>query len=215
MWKYPSRQLLFKEPEVRFTFLNNKKKTQSLFIHQQKEPLEATIPTFFVCSHLAPFLFYLLIQPDLERNNMVYHSRYLCTTVSPCAFGWVAPVPFPLACSLSRKWKIRRIREIFWLPGRPIKEQLQQHQGPTWGGEWQQEYVFLQWWSLPCPHPHPRACPIFCATVFKSILLCCCNFFFAPFSSLEFAHWGPTHKTAALWEGGGVFDVKAKVVWRD
>lgn len=68
---------------------------------------------------------------------------------------------------------------------------------------------------LPCPHPHPRARPIFCATVFKSILLCCCNFFFAPFSSLEFAHWGPTHKAAALWEGGGVFDVKAKVVWRD
>lgn len=68
---------------------------------------------------------------------------------------------------------------------------------------------------IPCPHPHPRARPIFCATVFKSILLCCCNFFFAPFSSLQFAHWGPTHKTAALWEGGGVFDVKAKVVWRD
>lgn len=45
---------------------------------------------------------------------------------------------------------------------------------------------------------------------------CCCNFFFAPFSPLEFAHWGPKHKAAALWEGWGCFfDVKAKVVWRD
>lgn len=183
----------------------------------KRSPWKLQSPLFFFsCSHLAAFLFYWLIQQDLERNNMVYHSRYLCTTVSPCAFGWVAPVPFPLACSLSRKWKIRRIRKIFRLPGRPIKEQLQQYQGPTWGGEWQQrERVFSQRWSLPCPHPHPRARPIFCATVFKSILLCCCNFFFAPFSSLEFAHWGPTHKAAALWEGGGVFDVKAKVVWRD
>lgn len=68
---------------------------------------------------------------------------------------------------------------------------------------------------LPCPRPHPRTHPVLCATVFMSILLCCCNFFFAPFSSFEFAHWGPKHKAAALWEGGGVFDVKAKVVWRD
>lgn len=41
----------------------------------------------------------------------------------------------------------------------------------------------------------------------------------ATFSLLHFPllnlHIGVQSTAAALWEGGGVFDVKAKVVWRD
>lgn len=78
-------------------------------------------------------LFYWLIQ-DLDRNNMVCHSWHLCTTLSSCAFGREAPVPFLPACSRENKKEIYRFWGIFWFPGRPIKEQVQQqHQGLTWG----------------------------------------------------------------------------------
>lgn len=71
--------------------------------------------SFFLFCFLFTFgclLFYWLIQ-DLDRNNMVCHSWHLCTTLSSCAFGREAPVPFLPACSREKKERnIQVLRNI-------------------------------------------------------------------------------------------------------
>lgn len=100
---------------------------------------------------------------------MVYHSRHLCTTVSPCAFGWVAPVPFPLAHRLPRKWKTQRIRQIFGCQG-DLKKRNCSSTGarPTWGGK---EGACVGP-SVPPASPQISPCPLCnCLYVYSALLL--------------------------------------------
>lgn len=59
----------------------------------------------------------------------------------------------------------------------------------------------------------PGAHPVCCATVFMSILLCCCNFLFAPFSPFRNLHIGVQSGKAVAFVGGVAVGVESGGGW--
>lgn len=148
-------------------------------------------------------------QDGVSQLAFVYNSKPMCIRLSG-----TCPLFLWLVVLLGGKRNTRGSGNI-WLPGRPLKRATAAAaSGPDLrGGESGSR-------GCMCSVVPPALAPeLTLSSVRLSWSLFCsvvATFSFAPFSSLEFAHWGPTHKTAALWEGGGCFfDVKTKVVWRD
>lgn len=182
--------------------------------------MEAKIPTF---SELFTFgcLFVLLANPagfgkkqyGVSQSAFVYNGKPMCIRLS----GTCPPSP---GSESSQKTENTQDSTSARLPGRPIKEQLQWRWRRHGLGDL--EGVGWDWGSVCSPSPPELAlsaaqlslCP-FCSVVATFSLL--------HFPPLEICTLGSkAARPLLLWEGwrwggwvAGVFDVEAKVVWRD
>lgn len=161
--------------------------------------MEAKIPTF---SELFTFgcLFVLLANPagfgkkqyGVSQSAFVYNGKPMCIRLS----GTCPPSP---GSQSSQKTENTQDSTSAPLPGRPIKEQLRRWWRRRGLGDLKGVEVELgeRVFTLT-----PGARPVCCATVFMSILLCCCNFLFAPFSPFRNLHIGVQSGKAVAFVGG-------------